>query len=55
MGYSILAYTFVQIPADGLVVSGQSLALDESSMTGESKIVSLKLQMFSKLLLPCFH
>ncbi|KAK4483758.1 hypothetical protein RD792_010960 [Penstemon davidsonii] len=28
-----------QVPADGLVISGQSLALDESSMTGESKIV----------------
>ncbi|XP_073158558.1 calcium-transporting ATPase 10, plasma membrane-type-like [Henckelia pumila] len=28
-----------QIPADGLVIAGHSLALDESSMTGESKIV----------------
>ncbi|EPS66913.1 hypothetical protein M569_07863, partial [Genlisea aurea] len=28
-----------QVPADGLVVSGHSLAIDESSMTGESKIV----------------
>nr|GMD37817.1 beta-glucosidase BoGH3B-like isoform X1 [Ipomoea batatas] len=28
------------VPADGLVISGHSLALDESSMTGESKIVS---------------
>nr|GMC61113.1 calcium-transporting ATPase 10, plasma membrane-type-like isoform X1 [Ipomoea batatas] len=28
-----------QVPADGLVISGHSLALDESSMTGESKIV----------------
>ncbi|KAL8039978.1 hypothetical protein ABFX02_10G070500 [Erythranthe guttata] len=28
-----------QVPADGLVVSGHSLSIDESSMTGESKIV----------------
>ncbi|KAK2982967.1 hypothetical protein RJ640_019245, partial [Escallonia rubra] len=28
-----------QIPADGVLISGQSLAIDESSMTGESKIV----------------
>ncbi|EPS66449.1 hypothetical protein M569_08327, partial [Genlisea aurea] len=30
-----------QVPADGLVVSGHSLAIDESSMTGESKIVRM--------------
>ncbi|GLT63018.1 hypothetical protein SLA2020_356130 [Shorea laevis] len=29
-----------QVPADGLVISGHSLAIDESSMTGESKIVN---------------
>ncbi|XP_078438392.1 calcium-transporting ATPase 5, plasma membrane-type-like [Wolffia australiana] len=28
-----------QVPADGLFISGHSLAIDESSMTGESKIV----------------
>ncbi|KAL1541478.1 Calcium-transporting ATPase 10, plasma membrane-type [Salvia divinorum] len=28
-----------QVPADGLVISGHSLSVDESSMTGESKIV----------------
>ncbi|RWW12054.1 hypothetical protein GW17_00024295 [Ensete ventricosum] len=28
------------IPADGVVITGHSLAIDESSMTGESKIVS---------------
>ncbi|KAG5559719.1 hypothetical protein RHGRI_009287 [Rhododendron griersonianum] len=28
-----------QVPADGILISGQSLAIDESSMTGESKIV----------------
>ncbi|KAJ9557670.1 hypothetical protein OSB04_012284 [Centaurea solstitialis] len=28
-----------QVPADGILVSGHSLAVDESSMTGESKIV----------------
>lgn len=28
-----------QVPADGILISGHSLALDESSMTGESKIV----------------
>lgn len=30
-----------QVPADGILISGHSLAIDESSMTGESKIVSL--------------
>jgi Ca2+-transporting ATPase len=30
-----------QVPADGVLISGHSLAIDESSMTGESKIVSL--------------
>lgn len=33
---------FLQVPADGILVSGHSLAIDESSMTGESKIVSVK-------------
>ncbi|KAM0931738.1 hypothetical protein ACQ4PT_000148 [Festuca glaucescens] len=28
-----------QVPADGVLISGHSLAIDESSMTGESKIV----------------
>ncbi|KAJ8899044.1 hypothetical protein K2173_008875 [Erythroxylum novogranatense] len=28
-----------QVPADGILVTGHSLAVDESSMTGESKIV----------------
>ncbi|KAL6496884.1 Calcium-transporting ATPase 9, plasma membrane-type [Orobanche gracilis] len=28
-----------QVPADGILMSGHSLAIDESSMTGESKIV----------------
>ncbi|KAI4355895.1 hypothetical protein L6164_004623 [Bauhinia variegata] len=28
-----------QIPADGVLINGHSLAIDESSMTGESKIV----------------
>lgn len=32
---------YVQVPADGILISGHSLAIDESSMTGESKIVSL--------------
>ncbi|GMP65659.1 hypothetical protein CsSME_00026361 [Camellia sinensis var. sinensis] len=27
-----------QVPADGILISGHSLAIDESSMTGESKI-----------------
>lgn len=31
----------IQVPADGVLVSGHSLAIDESSMTGESKIVSV--------------
>lgn len=29
-----------QVPADGLLIKGHSVAIDESSMTGESKIVS---------------
>ncbi|KAK4756478.1 hypothetical protein SAY87_006605 [Trapa incisa] len=28
-----------QVPADGILINGHSLAIDESSMTGESKIV----------------
>ncbi|XP_028070423.1 calcium-transporting ATPase 8, plasma membrane-type-like [Camellia sinensis] len=28
-----------QVPADGIIISGHSLAIDESSMTGESKIL----------------
>jgi len=28
-----------QVPADGVLISGYSLAIDESSMTGESKTV----------------
>ncbi|XP_077237396.1 calcium-transporting ATPase 5, plasma membrane-type-like [Tasmannia lanceolata] len=28
-----------QVPADGILIAGHSLAIDESSMTGESKIV----------------
>ncbi|KAG5378037.1 hypothetical protein IGI04_025879, partial [Brassica rapa subsp. trilocularis] len=28
-----------QVPADGVLISGHSLAIDESSITGESKIV----------------
>ena len=31
----------LQVPADGVLISGHSLAIDESSMTGESKTVSL--------------
>jgi len=29
-----------QVSADGILISGHSLSIDESSMTGESKIVS---------------
>ncbi|KAK3156146.1 hypothetical protein QOZ80_2AG0103440 [Eleusine coracana subsp. coracana] len=29
-----------QVPADGVLINGHSLAIDESSMTGESKIVT---------------
>lgn len=32
------------MPADGVLVTGHSLAIDESSMTGESKIVSSSYQ-----------
>lgn len=40
-----------QVPADGVLISGHSLAIDESSMTGESKIVSSSLfNMYSSSL-----
>ena len=35
----LLKFLF-QVPADGILISGHSLAIDESSMTGEAKIVS---------------
>ncbi|XP_004235507.1 calcium-transporting ATPase 9, plasma membrane-type isoform X1 [Solanum lycopersicum] len=44
--YEIVVGDFVplrigdQVPADGVLISGHSLAIDESSMTGESKIVN---------------
>lgn len=38
----------IQVPADGVVTSSHSLSIDESSMTGESKIVSC-LDLFSRL------
>ncbi|THG18391.1 hypothetical protein TEA_012639 [Camellia sinensis var. sinensis] len=34
----LLPFHFSQVPADGIIISGHSLAIDESSMTGESKI-----------------
>ncbi|CAL5407773.1 unnamed protein product [Camellia sinensis] len=36
----MLPFHFSQVPADGIIISGHSFAIDESSMTGESKIVS---------------
>jgi high-affinity K+ transport system ATPase subunit B len=33
-------FLYHQVPADGVLISGHSLAIDESSMTGESKTVS---------------
>ncbi|XP_074306674.1 uncharacterized protein LOC141641932 [Silene latifolia] len=30
----------IRVPADGVLISGQAIAIDESSMTGDSKIVS---------------
>lgn len=41
--FKLLLLCFTQVPADGILISGHSLAIDESSMTGESKIVSLYL------------
>ncbi|KAJ9689361.1 hypothetical protein PVL29_014846 [Vitis rotundifolia] len=35
----ILVIVVTEVPADGILISGHSLAIDESSMTGESKIV----------------
>lgn len=43
-----------QVPADGILISGQSLAIDESSMTGESKIVG-NLIFNSAILFPSSH
>jgi magnesium-transporting ATPase (P-type) len=37
----LASFIFLQVPADGILITGHSLAIDESSMTGESKIVSL--------------
>jgi len=34
-----LSHFRLQVPADGVLISGHSLAIDESSMTGESKVV----------------
>ena len=42
---------FTQVPADGILISGHSLAIDESSMTGESKIVSSLLIWFCNFLI----
>ncbi|GMQ10298.1 hypothetical protein CsSME_00053355 [Camellia sinensis var. sinensis] len=36
---SLLPFHFSQVPADGIIIYGHSLAIDESSMTGESKIL----------------
>ncbi|CAN6982391.1 unnamed protein product [Brassica oleracea var. botrytis] len=36
---SIYNVVFGYVPADGVLISGHSLAIDESSMTCESKIV----------------
>ncbi|CAF1710250.1 unnamed protein product [Brassica napus] len=36
---SIYNVVFGDVPADGVLISGHSLAIDESSMTCESKIV----------------
>lgn len=37
----------LQVPADGVLIVGHSLAIDESSMTGESKIVIFYITFFS--------
>lgn len=43
------------MPADGVLIAGHSLAIDESSMTGESKIVShLYLLLLYILSKPCY-
>lgn len=41
MGQLLMKIIALQVPADGLMVSGQSLTIDESSMTGESLPVSV--------------
>lgn len=37
-----------QVPADGVLISGHSLAIDESSMTGESKIVGFSSNLYGQ-------
>lgn len=37
---SLTEFELYQVPADGVFISGHSLSIDESSMTGESKLVS---------------
>lgn len=51
--FGIHASKFLQVAADGILVSGHSLALDESSMTGESKIVSIIVAIYSRIHLKC--
>jgi Ca2+-transporting ATPase len=36
---TLITLLIYQVPADGVLITGHSLAIDESSMTGESKIV----------------
>ena len=45
-----LLYGHTQVPADGVLFTGHSLAIDESSMTGESKIVCFIYFLSTKLL-----
>ncbi|PON71060.1 P-type ATPase, subfamily IIA, SERCA-type [Trema orientale] len=42
-----------QVPADGILITGHSLAIDESSMTGESKIVHKDLNKAPFLMSGC--
>lgn len=45
---NLFSLHWLQVPADGILISGQSLALDESSMTGESKIVSVSSNLLGR-------
>ncbi|RWW50089.1 hypothetical protein BHE74_00043677 [Ensete ventricosum] len=38
-----VSWFYCAVPADGVLITGHSLAIDESSMTGESKIVSISI------------
>lgn len=43
-----------QVPSDGVLIAGHSLGIDESSMTGESKIVGFSSNLYEQEVPLCF-